>query len=154
RLERRRDRAGPPGMSTLEAPLRSRETETEAEARRLAARLREEPTARTAAFTLVGLFVLSSLFRALMTLQAHAPTVFSDELGYTKLALHIARTGHLGLFDKPGLSYSPLYPLVLSPIYALGASGPTAYTLVKVVSAFLISLSVFPTYAIARFVLS
>jgi hypothetical protein len=141
-------------MSTIEAPVRSREDERRVKTGGWIAQLRDEPSARTAGFTLAALFVLSFLFRAFVALQAHAPTAFSDELGYTKLALHIARTGHLGLFDKPGLSYSPLYPLVLAPIYRLGVSAPTAYSLVKVVSAFLISLSVFPTYAIARFVLS
>src|SRR6185437_2279295 len=69
------------------------------------------------------------------------------------LAQSIGMHGRLALFDNPGLSYSPLYPAVLAPIYALGASPPTAYTLIKVVNAFLMSLSVFPTYKIARFVL-
>jgi len=93
------------------------------------------------------------LLRAFLVLRVHAPTVFGDELGYEKLAQSIGRNGHLALFDRDGLSYSPLYPLVLSPIYALGASAPMAYSLIKVVNAFLLSLSLFPTYGIARFVL-
>src|SRR5262249_45228121 len=58
------------------------------------------------------------------------------------------------LFNERGLSYSPLYPVLLAPIYALGAAAPTAYSAIKSVNAVLISLSVFPTYAIARYVLS
>ena len=50
-----------------------------------------------------------------------------------------------------GCPTRPLYPALLSPIYALGASAPTAYTLIKLVNAILISLAIFPTYKIARF---
>jgi len=82
-----------------------------------------------------------------------APTVFSDELGYTKLAQSIGLDGRLALFDREGFSYSPLYPGLLAPIYALGASAPTAYTAIKIVNALLISLSIFPLYKIARFAL-
>src|SRR5207248_2781869 len=60
---------------------------------------------------------------------------------------------HFALFGKSGLAYSPLYPIVLSPIYALTSSMHTAYEWAKVENALLISLSVFPVYAIARFVL-
>jgi len=103
---------------------------------------------------LVAIAALSTLIRALIGMQVAAPTVFSDELVYTKLADSIARTGQLALFNERGLSYSPLYPALLSPIYALGASAPTAYSVIKIVNALLISLSVFPTYKIARFVLA
>jgi len=83
------------------------------------------------------------LFRVVLTTVARAPVIFSDELGYSKLAESIGRTGHLALFNQRGLSYSPLYPIVLSPIYALGVSAPTAYTLTKVVNAILMSASIF-----------
>src|SRR6185437_1304181 len=62
-------------------------------------------------------------------------------------------TGHFELFGKGGLAYSPLYPIVLSPIYALTSSMHSAYEWAKVENAVLISLSVFPVYGIARFVL-
>jgi hypothetical protein len=86
-------------------------------------------------------------------MRVHAPTIFSDELGYNKLAQSIGESAKLALFNKQGLSYAPLYPTLLSPIYALGASPHTAYGLMKIVNAVLISLSVFPTYKIARFAL-
>ncbi len=90
--------------------------------------------------------------RAALALRVHTATVFDDELGYVKLAESIGREGRLALFGDEGLSFSPLYPVVLSPIYALGASAPT-YFAIKVVNALLISLAVFPVYGIARFVL-
>ena len=76
-----------------------------------------------------------------------------DELGYERMAQSFAHTGHFSLFGKGGLAYSPLYPIVLSPIYALTSSAATAYEWAKVENAVLISLSVFPVYAIARSVL-
>ena len=76
-----------------------------------------------------------------------------DELGYERMAWSFAHTGHFSLFGKGGLAYSPLYPILLSPIYALTSSMHTAYEWAKVENAVLISLSVFPVYAIARFVL-
>lgn len=76
-----------------------------------------------------------------------------DELGYERMAQSFAHTGHFSLFGKGGLAYSPLYPIVLSPIYALTSSMQTAYEWAKVENAVLISLSVFPIYGIARVVL-
>jgi hypothetical protein len=116
-------------------------------------RLAAVPTARDVAWGLAALAGASVLLRLFLATVAHAPLIFSDELGYEKLAESIGRTGHLALFNQHGLSYSPLYPLVLSPIFALGASAPTAYALIKVVNAFLMTLAIFPTYKIARFVL-
>src|SRR5438552_196834 len=69
------------------------------------------------------------------------------------LAQSLGQTGHLALFGKQGLSLSPLYSVVLAPIYALGASAPTAYEWIKIVNALLMSLSIVPIYMIARFVL-
>ena len=106
------------------------------------------------ALSLVGIAVLSTLVRIALVSRVKGPTVFSDELGYQRLAYSLAHTGHLGLFDHRGLSYSPLYSVLLAPIYALGASAPTAYEWTKVVNALLMSLSIFPIYKIARFVLT
>jgi hypothetical protein len=140
-------------MSAIEAPSRDRPQAAARRERDWSARLRSEPSARTAFLCLLGMVVLSTLLRAALATRVHAPTVFSDELGYEKLAESIGRSGRLALFNNGGLSYSPLYPLLLSPIYALGASAPTAYSLIKIVNAILISLAIFPTYKIARFAL-
>jgi hypothetical protein len=102
---------------------------------------------------LAGLATLSAVLRALLVGQVHGPFVFMDELGYERMAQSFAHTGHFSLFGKTGLAYSPLYPIVLSPIYALTDSMQTAYEWAKVENAVLLSLSVFPIYAIARSVL-
>jgi hypothetical protein len=102
---------------------------------------------------LMGLAVVAAALHAFLVGRVHGPFVFMDELGYERMAQSFAHTGHFALFGKGGLAYSPLYPVVLSPIYALTSSMHTAYEWAKVENAVLLSLSVFPVYAIARFVL-
>ena len=105
------------------------------------------------AVALVALAAASTVLRTIVGGWVHGPRVFMDELGYERMAQSFAHTGHFSLFGKSGLAYSPLYPIVLSPIYALTSSAQTAYEWAKVENAVLISLSVFPVYAIARTVL-
>lgn len=103
---------------------------------------------------LVVLAIASTGLRAVLVHWVRGPFVFMDELGYERMALSFARTGHFSLFGKAGLAYSPLYPIVLSPVYALTSSAQTAYEWVKIENSLLLSLSVFPIYGIARSVLS
>jgi hypothetical protein len=110
-------------------------------------------SARGALLCLVGIAALSTALRVALLTRVHAPTVFMDELGYQRLAQSLGQHGRLALFNKEGLADSPLYSAVLAPIYALGASAPTAYQWIKIVNAVLLSLSLFPIYKIARFVL-
>jgi hypothetical protein len=110
------------------------------------------PTLLVAAILLL-LAAVATALHAFLVGRVRGPFVFMDELGYERMAQSFARTGHFALFGKGGLAYSPLYPVVLSPIYALTSSMHTAYEWAKVENAVLISLSVFPVYGIARFVL-
>jgi hypothetical protein len=114
--------------------------------------LRAHPSAATAG-ALVGLAVIAAALHAFLVGRVQGPFVFMDELGYERMAQSFAHTGHFSLFGKGGLAYSPLYPVLLSPIYALTSSMHTAYEWAKVENAVLLSLSVFPVYGIARFVL-
>jgi hypothetical protein len=120
--------------------------------RSLSAAARAHPTGATGA-ALVGLATVSAVLRVALVGQVQGPLVFMDELGYERMAQSFAQTGHFALFGKAGLAYSPLYPIVLSPIYALTSSMHTAYEWAKVENAVLISLSVFPVCGIARFAL-
>jgi hypothetical protein len=101
----------------------------------------------------VAIFLLSLALRALLSSEVKSPFIFLDELVYPRLAVSIGRSASLSLWGATGLTYPPLYPLVLSPIYALHASGTTAYVWIKIVNSFLMSLAVFPIYKISRFVL-
>jgi hypothetical protein len=96
---------------------------------------------------------VSVALRTILARPVHGPFVFMDELGYARMAQSFAQTGHLALFGKSGLAYSPLYPIVLSPIYALTSSAQAAYESAKVLNAVLMSLAAFPVYGIARSVL-
>jgi hypothetical protein len=104
--------------------------------------------------SLLLIAAVAAALHAFLVGRVHGPFVFMDELGYERMAQSFAHTGHFSLFGKGGVAYSPVYPIVLSPIYALTSSMHAAYEWVKVENAILISLSVFPVYGIARFVLS
>jgi hypothetical protein len=119
-----------------------------------ASRLAQTQPARAVFVALIGLTVASVALRCLLAAHVHGPFFFLDELGYEQMARSFAHTGHFSIFGKSGLAYSPLYPVVLSPIYRFTSSPHVAYEWVKVANAVLMSLSVFPVYAIARFVLS
>jgi hypothetical protein len=82
------------------------------------------------------------------------PWVFDDELGYRELARSFATTGHFALFGKRGLTYSPLYPIFLSPLYHFHLSGTEAYQWAKGMNALLMASSLLPIYKISRFVLT
>jgi hypothetical protein len=109
---------------------------------------------RSTILALAALACASVALRVGLGLLVPAPFVFLDELGYEQLARSFAHGGHFVLYGKGGLTYSPLYPILLSPIYALTSSARTAYELAKAVNAVLMSLSVFLVYAIARSVLT
>jgi hypothetical protein len=102
---------------------------------------------------LIAIVGVSIVLRIVLAAFVRGPFVFTDELGYHRLAYSLGVDGKLALFDQEGFSYSPLYSLLLAPIYALGASAPTAYEWGKVVNAIVMSLAVIPVYGIARFVL-
>jgi hypothetical protein len=116
------------------------------------AAVRAHPTFAVAG-SLVALAAVSTALHAFLVHWVQGPFVFMDELGYERMAQSFAHTGHFSLFGKGGLAYSPLYPIVLSPVYAMTSSMHTAYEWAKVENAVVISLSVFPIYGIARAVL-
>jgi dolichyl-phosphate-mannose-protein mannosyltransferase len=111
-------------------------------------------SARSALVLLAGMAGVSIALRIALAREVPAPFFFMDELGYEQMAKSLARSGDLALFGKSGSSYGPLYSLILAPIYALTRSAPQAYAWAKIVNAVLMSLSAFPVYRIARFVLS
>lgn len=113
------------------------------------------PTPRRAELWLLALIALiAGVHLVVLFATNHAPIVFDDELAYQKLAQSLGETGRLALFGKQGLSYSPLYPLLLSPLYAAHLSATEAYDAALVVNCLLFALASFPLYRIARYVLS
>jgi hypothetical protein len=106
-----------------------------------------------AAVSVVVIGAVAALAHIALLAGYHGPWVFDDELGYERLAHSLATTGTLALFGKQGLSYSPLYPLAIAPVYAFHLSSVTAYQAVKFENAVLMAVAVWPIYKIARFVL-
>ena len=112
---------------------------------RLAVRLADLPVAAW----LAGLIAVSACIRFVFALWVPAPWIFADELKYSELAKSFASTGHFAIRDVPGLGLGPLYPLVISPAYAV-SNLPDAYLVVKAINSVLMSLAAIPTYLLAR----
>jgi len=100
----------------------------------------------------VGLVAASCVLRIVLAFTVRGPWIFPDELGYQQLAVNLAH-GRLALYGHSGLSYSPLYPLTLSPLFAAGLSATDAYRAITIVNAVLMSLALLPVYGISRFLL-
>ncbi|HUF01386.1 MAG TPA: glycosyltransferase family 39 protein [Gaiellaceae bacterium] len=99
---------------------------------------------------LTAIVACSGLFRAVIGRGVAAPFIFVDELIWAELARGIAEAGEPLVRGEPESGYSLVYPLVLSPLYALFDTLPAAYEAVKALNAFVMSLAAVPAYALAR----
>ena len=101
------------------------------------------------------LVAVSAVIRFVLALQVPAPFIFQDELLYSELAKSFGATGHFALRDVPGLAgVGPVYPVLISPAYALFDNLPHAYAAAKAINSVLMSLAAVPAYLIARRLLS
>jgi hypothetical protein len=73
-----------------------------------------------------------------------------DELIWSEIARGIADAGEPLLRGQSDPGYSVVYPLLISPAYALFESLPTAYATVKTWNAVLMSLAAVPAFFLAR----
>jgi hypothetical protein len=73
-----------------------------------------------------------------------------DEIVWSELARGIADAGEPLLRGKPDPGYSVVYPLLISPAYALFDSLPAAYAAVKTWNSVLMSLAAVPAFFLAR----
>jgi len=99
---------------------------------------------------LAAIVVGSAVFRAALGRGIVAPFIMVDEVIWAELARGIADAGEPLLRGEPDPGYSVLYPLVLSPLYALFQSLPDAYEAVKATNAVLMSLAAVPAFFLAR----
>ena len=98
-----------------------------------------------------ALFLASTIIRFAIAAQHPAPFIFTDELLYGELAKSFAATGHFALREVAGTAgFGIVYPILLSPAYKLFGDVPTAYTVMKLINAVLMSLTAIPTYLLAR----
>jgi Dolichyl-phosphate-mannose-protein mannosyltransferase len=99
---------------------------------------------------LVGLIGLSAVVHFAIAWWMPAPWIFADELKYSELAKSFAASGHFSVRDVPTLGSGPLYPILISPAYALFESVPHAYAAIKAINSVVMSLAAVPTYLLAR----
>jgi Dolichyl-phosphate-mannose-protein mannosyltransferase len=113
-------------------------------------RLRQFAVAHPAAAWLAGLMTLSAVLRFALAYWMPAPWIFADELIYSELGKSFASSGSFAIRDVHGLGFGPLYPLLISPMYAMFESVPHAYLAIKVMNSLVMSLAAVPTYFLAR----
>jgi dolichyl-phosphate-mannose-protein mannosyltransferase len=92
----------------------------------------------------------SAVVRLLLAGGIVAPFIMVDELIWAEIARGLAHSGEPLLRDQPDPGYSLVYPLLISPVYALFESLPDAYAAVKAVNAALMSLAAVPAYFLSR----
>lgn len=103
--------------------------------------------ARRLALPLV--FVAATAYHFLQSRGHATPTVFTDELLYSKLSQAIAGGHGLAIRGEHFFFPAPLAPLVQAPAWLLG-SMTDAYAAAKLLNAAVMSTAVFPAYWLAR----
>jgi len=99
---------------------------------------------------LTAIVVGSAALRALLARQLVAPFIMVDEIIWSEIARGIADAGEPLLRDQPDPGYSVVYPLLISPAYALFDGLPAAYAAVKTWNSVLMSLAAIPAFFLAR----
>jgi hypothetical protein len=101
------------------------------------------------AATLVGGLMLASFVaRVLLARHVLAPWEMPDELLYAKTSRGFLSSGHY-LFREEPKGLRTIYPALISPAWLAGSTH-TAYTLIKVINAALMTLGAIPLYLWAR----
>jgi hypothetical protein len=119
-----------------------------------ARRARVAPLAAVAAapaLWLAVVIVVSVVVRYAFARRVVAPWIMIDEIVYSELAKSIAAGDGFAIRDEAyGAAYGVVYPLLLSPAFALWDSVPSAYAAAKAINSVLISLAAVPAYLLAR----
>jgi hypothetical protein len=100
-----------------------------------------------------GIVAISAVAHFVFARRVQAPWIMVDELIYSELARGLAEDASYSIRGVPTHAYGFVYPLVIAPAYALFDSLPTAYTAVKAINAFVMSLAAVPAFFLARRVL-
>lgn len=103
---------------------------------------------------LAGIVVASFALRAWLARAMVGPFIMVDELIYSELARSFAAGDGFEVRGHPAGGFSLVYPVLISPAYALFDALPDAYALVKTLNALYMSLAAVPAYLLARRVLS
>jgi hypothetical protein len=101
------------------------------------------------ALALPFLFAAATVYHFLQSRGHATPTVFNDELLYSKLSQSIAAGHGLSIRGEHFFFPAPLAPLAQSPAWLL-SSMTDAYAAAKLLNAAIMSAAVFPAYWLAR----
>jgi hypothetical protein len=101
------------------------------------------------ALALPFLFATATVYHFLQSRGHATPTVFNDELLYSKLSQSIAAGHGLSIRGEHFFFPAPLAPLAQSPAWLL-SSMTDAYAAAKLLNAAIMSAAVFPAYWLAR----
>ena len=100
------------------------------------------------------LVLVSSVIRFSLGRSIVAPWIMIDELIYSELAKSFASSGEFLVRDQPSNVFGFVYPMVISPAWALFDGLPQAYAAAKAINAVVMSLAAVPAYFLARRVLA
>lgn len=103
---------------------------------------------------LAGLVLVSAVVRIALSRRSPAPWIFVDEIIYSELAKSFAETGRLSIRDEATTAYGFVYPVLISPAYAIFDNLPHAYAAAKAINSVVMSLAAIPAYLLARRLLS
>jgi len=104
------------------------------------------------AVPLVGAYLLLATLYAWQAWRRETPTIFTDELELTQISRALAETGEPARRGDP-YGFSSLVPWLTAPFWWLDPVA-TAYEAIKTVQAFVMAAAVFPTWLLARRVVS
>src|SRR5207245_6626176 len=96
-----------------------------------------------------SLYVVAVAVQLGLGLRVVSPWIMVDELVYSDMARSFADTGHL-LIRGAHANYGYVYPLLLSPAYALFGSVTDVYEWARVLNALAMCSVVLPTYLLPR----
>lgn len=97
---------------------------------------------------------LAAAVRISLSYASAMPRVFADELIFADLAKSFAEHGSLTLRGVEDNGHSVLYPIAISPAYALANDGVAAFHSVQVFNSVAMALTAIPAYYLARRVLT
>ncbi|MBI5872291.1 glycosyltransferase family 39 protein [archaeon] len=98
---------------------------------------------------LLLLFIILAIVKSILSYLIPAPSAFSDEYAYAKIAQSLFESGTFSIHDIPSQRYLPLYPILLAISYAFN-NMIAVYAVMKIINAFISSLIIFPIFFLAK----
>lgn len=93
---------------------------------------------------------IATLAQLLVAMDLSVPRIFPDELIYSELAKSLGAGSLPAIRGVPTWGYGLLYPLVISPAWALFDDPAKAFQAAKAINAVVLGLTAFPVFFLAR----